>query len=198
MAVVGLSGWAALQHYLNDPMRAWVGEWTTDNVFQNLQAHWTLDIGWNHDYTSAVETRDAGNIRFNGSQLSMETGSGQTIRGYFRFEGPNTAQISGPLGSATWTRDAKSASAGTDSPAGTWTATRVVNNMPWTLTFQIGDDGKYDLRTRAEDSGRFAVDDRRWHLYSTRGAPQEGTYQRIDGRTVSMRGPLGTAVWARK
>jgi hypothetical protein len=204
---VAVVGWFGVQYSRSGDLREWAGTWTTDNVFQGVPAHWELVIDWNRNYRSSVETRDQGPIRFapggslDNARFTMETATGRPVNGSFRQQGPHSAQIAGPYGSVTWTRKPGSATAGTESPVGEWTASRLVSNVQWSMVFRVTSDGRFEFVSRAEDEGRFAVGEergqKRWYLHSTRGASQEGTYERIDGRTVSMRGPLGTAVWAK-
>lgn len=205
---VAVLGYLWFQYSRGGELREWAGTWTTDNVYQGVPAHWTLVIDWSRNYRSNVETRDEGAIRFttNGSfdnaTYEMETAAGRRIRGSFRLQGPHTALISGPFGNATWSRSPSSATSGATDAVGEWAASRLVGGAQWAMVFRITANGRYELVSRAEDEGRFATgverNQKRWYLHSTRGTSQDGIYERIDGRTVSMRGPSGTAVWVRK
>lgn len=77
----------------------------------------TLAIDDNARYASSVETRDAGTIRLSGGAYRMVSENGPVAQGNIAVQSPTTAQISGPLGTATWQRELISATSG---PAPLW------------------------------------------------------------------------------
>jgi hypothetical protein len=176
----------------------WHGAWATDQRLQGLPAHFTLNIDDDNRYTGSVETRDAGTIRFNGNAYRMVSENGPVAQGSIHLQSPTTAQISGPLGTAAWQRELSSATSGTASAVGIWMMSATIQQVPWTIQLAIMPNGRFELRSRSEDSGTFSVKDGTWFMNSARGFPQNGTFTRVDDRTVTMTGPLGTATWTRQ
>jgi hypothetical protein len=195
--VVALLGWLLLGGGGGEA-DFWHGAWATDNRVQGLPAHFTLNVDDDNRYTGSVETRDAGTIRFSGNAYRMVSENGPVAQGSINLLSPTTAQISGPLGTATWQRELSSATSGTGSAVGVWMMSATIQQVPWAIQLAIMPNGRFELRSRSEDSGTFSVKDGTWFMNSARGFPQNGTYTRVDDRTVRMTGPLGTATWTRQ
>jgi hypothetical protein len=71
----------------------------------------------------------------------------------------------------------------------------------WNYTFRVTADGRYQLNGQSVDGGRFQVDGerKRWQMYSTRGFVTEGSYERLDDRSVTVRGgQFGNALWRKR
>ncbi len=79
-----------------------------------------------------------------------------------------------------------------------WSNTAMVQQVPWRVTLYVMPNGRFELNSRVDDTGTFSVQNGTWYLKSARGFPQNGTYTRVDGRTVTMTGPLGTATWTKQ
>jgi hypothetical protein len=128
----------------------------------------------------------------------MTSENGPSVVGAFAVQDAATARISGPLGSAVWQRDPPTATSGATSPIGVWTMNTTIQQAPWVLSLAILPNGRFELVSRSEDSGAFVVNDGTWSMNSLRGFPQNGTYTRVNDRTVTMTGPLGTATWTKQ
>jgi hypothetical protein len=196
-AVLGVAivGWIVFSGGDSD---SWTGTWVTDNRIQAIPAHWTLEIDGDYRYRSSVETRDVGTIGFSGSRYRMTSEYGPVADGAINIQSPTTAVISGPLGSATWQRDPQTATAGTRSAVGIWKMTAPIQQVTWTFSLAIMPNGRFELSSRSQDSGTFVAKDATWQLNSSLGLAQSGTFARIDDRTVTMTGPLGTATWRKQ
>lgn len=196
VVALGTVGWLI---FSGGEDRYWQGTWTTEQRLQNLPARFTLTIDGGSQYRSTVVTRDAGTIRFNNRSFRMQSENGAIAQGMFDLESATSARISGPLGVATWQRELSTATSGQGSPIGIWTMNATIQQLPWTLALAIMPNGRFELTSRSEDAGAFIVKDRSWSLTSTRGFPaQNGTFTRVNERTVTMTGPLGTATWTKQ
>lgn len=128
----------------------------------------------------------------------MVSEHGPVADGTFDLLSADAARIAGPLGIATWNRERQTATSGTASAVGLWSNTAMIQQVPWRVTLYIMPNGRLELNSRVDDSGTFSVQNGTWYLRSARGFPQNGSYTRVDGRTVTMTGPLGTATWTKQ
>jgi hypothetical protein len=80
---------------------------------------------------------------------------------------------------------------------GTWTATGVLQGgFNWTVTIRNTPDGRYTTRSTTEDHGSYAAANGQWSAMSVvTGQRAQGTYKKLDARTVSSTDASGRYVW---
>ncbi len=131
-----------------------------------------------------------GRIRFVLTSYRMTSDYGPQAEGSFSLFGTEqSAEVSGPLGTATWSCERVAPG---HTYVGVWSMTATIQQVPWSLQWTIDPNERYRLTSRTTDSGTFSVKDGTWVMHSARGVPQNGTFTRLDDRTVTMAGPLGT------
>ncbi|HEY8258916.1 MAG TPA: toll/interleukin-1 receptor domain-containing protein [Gemmatimonadales bacterium] len=179
--------------------RQFAGTWVTHGVDKGRANDLTMTVDAGGHYQSRVVVTETGNITASNGQYRMVSSAGDQTTGTYGPVGPTSVTVTGPLGTADWKR--KTGTHGTAGTlAGTWELTFPAAGATWNSTFDITPQGTYRLINSTEDAGTFEASNGSWQTVSQvqNGARQNGTYHFLGSRSVSMTGPLGTAVWNRQ
>jgi hypothetical protein len=181
--------------------RRFAGTWTTRGVDKGKVNDLTMTVDVGGHYRSRVVVTDAGTITASNGRYRMVSAGGEETQGTYGPVGPAAVTMTGPLGTAEWRRKPGTPQPATrGSLAGTWELTFPAAGATWTSTFEISPQGGYRLVSATDDAGTFEASNGSWQIVSSvqNGARQNGTYQFLGDRSVTMTGPLGTAVWSRR
>lgn len=180
--------------------RQFSGTWTTHGLDKGRANDITMTVDAGGHYRSRVVVTEAGNISASNGRYRMVSAGGEVVDGTYGPVGPSSVTLTGPLGTAEWKRKAGSTRPqGTGALIGTWELTFPAAGATWQSTFDITPQGTYRLVSVTDDAGTFQASNGSWETVSQvqNGASQTGTYRFLDGRSVAMTGPSGTAIWRR-
>ena len=176
-----------------------VGSWTAQTVVNGLPitVETVVDAAGRTKVTSTF--RDYGRYTSGGGRWSMINTAGQRTNGTYLFLGDTTMSFTGPLGTATWTREPGSASDGRRL-LGSWsTSGPAPDGLPAKTTLVFGSDGTYRLTASSEETAQLNASGGRWRSVSTQtNRPTEGTYQVIAPDSLLWNAPTGTLTYTRR
>ena len=130
----------------------------------------------------------------------MTNSARQTLRGTYSFVGANTMSMTGPLGTAIWTRSATSPPDPYGRLTGVWSVEGPApDGLPSTTTLSFAADGTYRFRAQSRDVQRITVArDGRWQGTSTTtGKSYNGTYVFSGDNALQWSTQDGSALWTR-
>jgi hypothetical protein len=179
--------------------RQFDGIWMTHGVDGGKANDIMMTVDAGGHYQSRISVTETGNITAANGRYRMVNTAGEVTQGTYAVVGPTRVTVTGPLGTADWKRKAGTPVT-TGSLAGTWELTFSAMGATWNGTFEVTPQGTYRLVNVTDDAGSFEASNGRWQTVSQvqNGTRQNGTYQFLDSRNVSMTGPLGTAMWTRR
>ncbi len=181
-----------------------VGSWQTNALIDGKNWNMNLTITPQRTFRLKSTTSDSGTYNAFGGAWGVQSKSGDMDGGSYTKMNQNAISMTGRLGTAIWTRTGPSNSRDrhllTIDPfvIGVWKTNVAVKGAELQLLFEMRPNGSYTVTTIAEDNGTFEATNGTLKQTSVKGQILEGTYQILSKDSVSMTGPLGTAVWTRK
>lgn len=178
--------------------RALVGGWTASAPEPAGLRVSTLSVDRDGNYRLQVSVRDSGTITASGGRYRMVNAARIPISGTYSDLGPSSVSITGPLGTAVWSRKPGGSPSDGSSLAGDWELSPMIEGVTWRMGFEIPGNGRYRLVSETEDSGRLTAGDGSWTMTSNSGRSTNGTYQVSNSGSFSMQGPAGPTMWRRR
>ena len=208
VAIAGAAGVAVAGYVYFQPTaissagveRRFAGTWGTHAIDRGKSNDIVMTVDADGQYRSHVTVTETGNITASNGQYRMVSAGGEVVQGTYGPVTPASVTITGPLGTADWRRKAGTPVPSAGSLAGTWELTFPAAGATWNATFDISPQGSYRFVSVTDDAGTFEAANGSWHTVSQvqNGATQNGTYEFLGDGSVSMTGPLGTALWRRR
>ncbi|MGH7525553.1 MAG: toll/interleukin-1 receptor domain-containing protein [Gemmatimonadales bacterium] len=178
--------------------RALVGGWTASAPEPAGLRLSALSVDRDGSYRLQVSVRDSGTINASGGRYQMVNAARIPISGSYSDLGAGSVSITGPLGTAVWSRKPGGSPSGGSSLAGDWELSPVIEGVTWKMSFEIPGNGRYRLVSETEDSGRLTAAGGSWTMTSSSGRSANGTYQVLNSGSFSMQGPTGPTIWRRR
>ncbi len=177
--------------------RALVGGWTASATEPGGFRVSSLSVDRDGSYRLQVSLRDSGTINAAGGRYQMVNAARIPISGSYSDLGPGSVSITGPLGTAVWTRKPGGPASRGSPLAGNWELSPVIDGVTWKMSFEIPGNGRYRLVSETEDAGLLSARDGSWTMASNSGRATNGTYQVLGQGGFSMQGPAGPTMWRR-
>jgi hypothetical protein len=179
-----------------------VGDWITNVVIDGKDWKLRLNIHEDETFQLSSSTEDVGTYTALNGRWSVRSAKGETDGGVYQTMGLDSLSMTGKLGTAIWTRSGASQSRDPRSSIdpfvfGTWKTNAVIKGVDFQITFEMAPNGTYRVFSLTEDSGTFHAKNGRCEQISRKGQRLECSYQVISKDSISLTGPLGTAVWSR-
>lgn len=180
-----------------------VGNWQTNVVVDGKNWNLRLDITPEETFQLVSSTEDSGTYTAQNGRWRAQSVRGEVDGGTYQVANANSMSMTGKLGTANWTRSGESQSRGQRLPSldtqviGSWKTNPVINGLDFELTFEMSPNGQYHVTSVTEDSGTFHAQNGRCDQISRKGQNLQCTYQVLSNNSISLTGPLGTAVWSR-
>jgi hypothetical protein len=177
-----------------------VGSWTAQAVVNNLPIQLTMTLDQNGNGTVNSSLRDRGRFNSGRGQWAMTNSMGQTLRGTYTFTSATEMSMTGPLGTATWRRDAASPPDPSGRISGKWTFLSTgPDGLPVTTTLIFAADGTYQFDATSVDTFVAQAQDGKWLATSkTTSRTTDGTYQFTGTSGFTMTSPQGLTSWTRR
>lgn len=180
-----------------------VGNWHTNPVINGKAWTLQLDITAQETFQLKSRTEDNGTYSAQGGRWRVQAVNGDVDGGPFQILNQNSMSMTGKGGTAIWTRVGQSESRSPRLPSldpfvvGVWKTNATMNGIDFELLFEMASNGSYRVTSTTEDSGTFEAKNGRCKQISRKGPVLDCTYQTISADSISLTGPLGTAVWTR-
>jgi hypothetical protein len=180
--------------------RELLGTWIAQTAVNGLPITVETSVDGNGQSKVISTFRDQGRYGSNRGQWSMVNTAGTTTSGTYRFLSDGVMSMTGPLGTATWTRDAASPPDSSGRLSGTWTtAGTSPDGLPATTTLIFAPNSTYQLIARSEESAKLEAGSGRWRsVSSATGRVTEGTYQFVSPDVLAWATPTGTLNYKRR
>lgn len=183
--------------------RGVVGKWQTNVVVDGKNWNLRLDITPEETFQLVSSTEDSGTYSAQSGRWRVQSVRGEVDGGTYQVVNANSMAMTGKLGTANWTRSGESQSRAQRLASldpfviGAWKTNPVINGLDFELTFEMSPNGQYHVTSVTEDSGTFHAQNGRCDQISRKGQNLQCTYQVLSNNSISLTGPLGTAVWSR-
>jgi TIR domain len=203
VVIVGLIALALYRYTAASPSSSFdsrlAGTWTAPATVNNLPILLTMTVGRDGRGSLVSTLRDHGRYDSGRGRWTMTNAAGQTMRGTYSFTSDRTMSMTGPLGTAPWTRDATSPADPSGKLSGTWVTTGTApDGLPAKTSLVFAPDGTYQFAASSEDVLIVQARDGRWRAASsTTGRTTEGTYTLQTPDSLMWIGATGTTVWTR-
>jgi TIR domain len=180
-----------------------VGYWLSDVVIGGK--NWNLMLALHPDETFKLKssTEDSGTYSAQGGRWGVRSVKGEVDGGFYQVLNRGSVSMTGKLGTALWNRTGDSRSRSSRNPSidpsliGIWETDAVINAIPFHLVFEMAPNGTYSVVSTTEDGGTFEAKDGKCRQISRKNPAIDCTYQILSSDSISLTGPLGTAVWKR-
>lgn len=179
-----------------------VGEWKTSVVADRLAWDLSMTISGAGRFKFVGKANDTGRFSAkNGNWNRKSNPTGQRDYGTYFFHNPTSLSMTGLAGTTVLSRSASSNTGNSyqidPQLLGTWQAEMISKGVPLKIHFEVFPNETYRTLLVNEDDGTLEAGDGSWKQTSTRGQTIQGNYTFINPHSVSISGPLGTAVWNR-
>jgi TIR domain len=180
-----------------------VGNWRSDVVIGGKNWKLLLDIHSDETFQVKSSTEDSGTYNAQGGRWGVHSVKGELDGGVYQVLSQNSVSMTGKLGTAIWNRTGESRSRSPRNPSidpsliGIWETDAVINSIPFHLVFEMAPNGTYTVVSTSEDSGTFEAKDGKCKQISRKNPVLDCSYQILSSDSISLTGPLGTAVWKR-
>lgn len=177
-----------------------VGNWTTRTTLNNVPIVLACSVAPDGRLVVTSTLTDHGRYGSGNGRWTMTNSARQTLRGTYSFVGANAMSMTGPLGTAIWTRSAASPPDPYGRLTGVWSVEGPApDGLPSTTTLSLASDGTYRFQAQSRDVQRITVaQDGRWQGTSTTtGKSYSGTYAFSGDNALQWSTQDGTALWTR-
>ena len=176
-----------------------VGTWTTRTTVNNLPIVVATTVTPDGQNIVTSTLTDGGRYGSGNGRWTMTNSARQVMRGTYTLVGASAMSMTGPLGTATWTRHAASPPDPNGRLTGVWSLEGTApDGLPATTTLSFAADGTYRFEARSRDVQRLVAEGGRWQATSTtNGKVHAGTYVFAGADAVQWSTQEGTALWNR-